>query len=82
MPIDGVPASIEVFPEYEAGLAGIESNTHPDHLGVVPQGGQVKPDPFEARGPGEGRVRVEVAGQAEPDRAHVGAGAGLSRAGW
>ena len=28
MPIDGVPASIEVFPEYEAGLAGIESNTH------------------------------------------------------
>ena len=28
IPIDGVPASIEVFPEYEAGLAGIESNTH------------------------------------------------------
>ena len=28
MPIDGVPASIEVFPEYDAGLAGIESNTH------------------------------------------------------
>ena len=28
MPIDGVSASIEVFPEYEAGLAGIESNTH------------------------------------------------------
>ncbi len=28
MPIDGVPASIEVYPEYEAGLAGIESNTH------------------------------------------------------
>ena len=28
MPIDGVPASIEVFPEYEAGLSGIESNTH------------------------------------------------------
>ncbi len=28
MPIDGVPASIEVSPEYEAGLAGIESNTH------------------------------------------------------
>ncbi len=28
MPIDGVPASIEIYPEYEAGLAGIESNTH------------------------------------------------------
>ncbi len=28
MPIDGVPASIEVFPEYEAGLSGIEWNTH------------------------------------------------------
>ena len=28
MPIDGVPASIEVYPEYEAGLTGIGSNTH------------------------------------------------------
>ena len=28
MPVDGAPASIEVFPEYEAGLSGIESNTH------------------------------------------------------
>ena len=28
MPIDGVPASIEVYPEYEAGLADVESNTH------------------------------------------------------
>lgn len=28
MPIDGVPASVEVYPEYEAGLSGIESNTH------------------------------------------------------
>ncbi len=28
MPTDGVPASIEVFPKYAAGLAGIESNTH------------------------------------------------------
>ena len=28
MPIDGLPASIEVSPEYETGLAGIESNTH------------------------------------------------------
>ena len=41
MPIDGVPASIEVFPEYEAGLAGIESNTHSADTGVVTQGGQV-----------------------------------------
>ena len=28
MPIDGVPASIEVHPEFEAGLSDIESNTH------------------------------------------------------
>ena len=28
MPIDGVPASVEVYPEYEAGLSGIESNSH------------------------------------------------------
>ena len=28
MPVDGAPASIEVYPEYEPGLAGIESNTH------------------------------------------------------
>ena len=28
MPIDGVPASIEVYPEFEAGLSDIESNTH------------------------------------------------------
>ena len=28
MPIDGVPASVEVYPEYKSGLVGIESNTH------------------------------------------------------
>ena len=28
MPIEGVPASIELYPEYEAGLAEVDSNTH------------------------------------------------------
>ena len=81
MPIDGVPASIEVFPEYEAGLAGIESNTHLLILGWFHKADRSKPDPFETRGPGEGRVRVEGAGQTEPDRAHLSPGVGGSRAG-
>ena len=76
MPIDGVPASIEVFPEYEAGLAGIESNTHLLIMGWFHKADRSSLTLSRHGGRGEGCVRVEGAGQAEPDRAHLSPGVG------
>ena len=76
LPIDGVPASIEVFPEYEAGLAGIESNTHLIILGWFHKADRSGLTLSRHGGRGRGVFGAEVAGQTEPDRAHVGAGAG------
>lgn len=66
MPIDGVPASVEVYPQYEAGLSDIESNTHLIILGWLHKANRENLTVSRHGGPEKGVFGMRSPGRPNP----------------